>query len=95
MFGIDLCDADIACQPPVQQSIATHLEHGIIYVSQDHLAAGTHQRGKFHGKIPRTTGQVEHALACPHTAELHRKLLDDTVRAHGYQVIHHIIAIGD
>ena len=75
----------------IEQTVAAHVEHGVVDVGQHHLAGFAHQPGKFDGQVAGAACQVEHFVARSNAGQLDGHALENAMAAHGNQVIHHIV----
>ena len=94
-LGIELGVDHIVGDALVDQTITADSEHGGIDVRQHDLAALADQGGKANGEVAGAARQIQHAVARSHAAQLDGETLDQTMRAQGHQVVHHVVLAGD
>ena len=85
-------DFDVARRPFINESIATHFQHGGVDICENHLALRPHQARESGGEIAGATSDIENGLPGARSAELDRITLPQTMNPTGHQVIHQVIA---
>ena len=95
VFGIDLCNRQVAGNTRVDQSSATLLKHCMIDIGENHLARFANLLRKLAGQITRTAREIEDSMARFYAGLVDREALPYAVQTAGHQVVHDVVARRD
>ena len=86
---------NIAADAPVEQPIASALEHLPVHVSGPDLALRADATRQRRGKVAAAGSNIEYALSRPRPRHRDGEVLPHAMQAERHEIVHQVVALGD